>query len=312
MAHVTLGEAARQTGRSKSQISRAIRAGQLSAERSAETASFRIEQSELQRWLDATNIIRATVLAGVEENPATGAQHAALEAQVERFKEAADLLRSQLADALSERNEWREAFKQQRALPPPQPAGEPPQGWWRWLALTTLLAIVVTAAIVAATALAISFALAERPASFSDEPAVDRPIGFREAGAPDRSAAFRAHGRRGVATSNSGVLRRPFESAQYVSIKYTERLAEAGVEPSVGSVGDSYDNALAETINGLYKAEVIHRRGPWRNFEAVEFATLEWVDWFNNRRLLEPIGNIPPAEAEQRYYAMLEQAAMAA
>ena len=69
-------------------------------------------------------------------------------------------------------------------------------------------------------------------------------------------------------------------------------------EPSVGSVGDSYDNALAETINGLYKAEVIHRRGPWRSFEAVEYATLEWVDWFNNRRLLEPIGNIPPAEAE--------------
>ena len=100
--------------------------------------------------------------------------------------------------------------------------------------------------------------------------------------------------------------------SQYVSIKYTERLAEAGVEPSVGSVGDSYDNALAETINGLYKAEVIHRRGPWRSFEAVEFATLEWVDWFNNRRLLEPIGNIPPAEAEQRYYAMLEQPAMAA
>jgi len=99
---------------------------------------------------------------------------------------------------------------------------------------------------------------------------------------------------------------------QYVSIKYTERLAEAGVEPSVGSVGDSYDNALAETINGLYKAEVIHRRGPWRSFEAVEFATLEWVDWFNNRRLLEPIGNIPPAEAEERYYAMLEQPAMAA
>lgn len=108
------------------------------------------------------------------------------------------------------------------------------------------------------------------------------------------------------------MLRRPFEPAQYVSIKYTEHLAEAGIEPSVGSVGDSYDNALAETINGLYKAEVIHRRGPWRSFEAVEFATLEWVDWFNNRRLLEPIGNIPPAEAEQRYYAMLEQPAMAA
>ena len=100
--------------------------------------------------------------------------------------------------------------------------------------------------------------------------------------------------------------------SQYVSIKYTERLAEAGIEPSVGSVGDSYDNALAETINGLYKAEVIHRRGPWRSFEAVEFATLEWVDWFNHRRLLEPIGNIPPAEAEQRYYAMLQEPAMAA
>jgi putative transposase len=97
-----------------------------------------------------------------------------------------------------------------------------------------------------------------------------------------------------------------------ISIKYTERLAEAGIEPSVGRVGDSYDNALAETINGLYKAELIHRRGAWRSFEAVEFATLEWVDWFNNRRLLEPIGNIPPAEAEQRYCAMLEQPAIAA
>jgi threonine dehydrogenase-like Zn-dependent dehydrogenase len=90
------------------------------------------------------------------------------------------------------------------------------------------------------------------------------------------------------------------------------RLAEAGIEPSVGSVGDSYDNALAETINGPYKAEVIHRRGPWRSFDAVEFATLEWVDWFNNRRLLEPIGNIPPAEAEEHYYATLDQPAMAA
>ena len=99
---------------------------------------------------------------------------------------------------------------------------------------------------------------------------------------------------------------------QYVSIKYTERLAAAGIEPSVGSVGDSYDNALAETINGLYKTEVIRRRGPWRNLEAVEFATLEWVDWFNHRRLLEPIGNIPPAEAEARYYAQLEEPALAA
>jgi putative transposase len=99
---------------------------------------------------------------------------------------------------------------------------------------------------------------------------------------------------------------------QYVSIKYTERLIAAGIEPSVGSVGDSYDNALAETINGLYKTEVIRRRGPWRNLEAVEFATLEWVDWFNHRRLLEPIGNIPPAEAEARYYAQLEEPALAA
>jgi transposase InsO family protein len=100
--------------------------------------------------------------------------------------------------------------------------------------------------------------------------------------------------------------------SQYVSIKYTERLAEAGIEPSVGSVGDSYDNALAETVIGLFKTEVIHRRRPWRSFEAVEFATLEWVDWFNNRRLLETIGNIPPAEAEANFYATLEQLTKAA
>jgi len=100
--------------------------------------------------------------------------------------------------------------------------------------------------------------------------------------------------------------------SQYVSIKYTERLAEAGIEPSVGSAGDSYDNALAESINGLFKTEVIWRRGPWRSAEAVELATLEWVDWFNNRRLLSPIGNIPPAEAEEKYYAALKGHAMAA
>ena len=109
-----------------------------------------------------------------------------------------------------------------------------------------------------------------------------------------------------------GLVHHSDRGSQYVSIKYTERLAGAGIEPSVGSVGDSHDNALAETINGLYKAEVIHRRGPWRSFEAVDFATLEWVDWFNNRRLLEPIGNIPPAEAEKRYYAMTDQPAIAA
>jgi hypothetical protein len=101
-------------------------------------------------------------------------------------------------------------------------------------------------------------------------------------------------------------------TGDYVSIKYTERLAEVGIEPSVGSVGDSYDNALAETINGLYKTEVIRRRGSWRSLETVEFATLDWVDWFNNRRLFEPIGNIPPAEAEARYYQQIETLAMAA
>ena len=90
--------------------------------------------------------------------------------------------------------------------------------------------------------------------------------------------------------------------SQYVSIKYTERLVEAGIEPSVGSRGDSYDNALAETINGLYKAELIRRRGPWKTREAVELATLEWVSWFNHIRLLEPIGYIPPAEAEASYW----------
>jgi transposase InsO family protein len=117
------------------------------------------------------------------------------------------------------------------------------------------------------------------------------------------------HDRRPV---GGGLVHHSDRGVQYVSIKYTERLAEAGLVPSVGSVGDSYDNALAETINGLYKAEVIWRKGPWRSFEAVELATLEWVDWFNNRRLLEPIGNIPPAEAEERYYAMLDDTPMAA
>jgi transposase InsO family protein len=110
----------------------------------------------------------------------------------------------------------------------------------------------------------------------------------------------------------SGLVHHSDRGVQYVCIRYTERLAEAGIEPSVGSVGDSYDNALAETINGLYKAEVIHRRGPWRSFEAVEFATLEWVDWFNNRRLLEPIGHVPPAEAEELFYARMKEVPLAA
>ncbi len=93
--------------------------------------------------------------------------------------------------------------------------------------------------------------------------------------------------------------------SQYVSIRYTERLAEAGIEPSVGSRGDSYDNALAETINGLYKTELIHRRAPWKTRESVELATLEWVAWYNHHRLMEPLGYIPPAEAETNYYRQL-------
>jgi len=109
-----------------------------------------------------------------------------------------------------------------------------------------------------------------------------------------------------------GLIHHSDRGAQYVAIRYTERLTEAGVEPSVGSVGDSYDNALAGTINGLYKTEVIRRRGPWRTLEAVEFGTLEWVDWFNHRRLLEAIGNIPPAEAEARHHAQAENVAIAA
>jgi putative transposase len=110
----------------------------------------------------------------------------------------------------------------------------------------------------------------------------------------------------------AGLVHHSDRGGQYVSLRYTQRLAEAGIEPSVGSVGDSYDNALAETVIGLFKAEVIHRRGPWRSLEAVEYATLEWVDWFNHRRLLEPIGNVPPAEAEARYYEQTEALSLAA
>jgi len=103
-----------------------------------------------------------------------------------------------------------------------------------------------------------------------------------------------------------GLVHHSDRGVQYLSIRYTERLAEAGIEPSVGSIGDSYDNALAETINGLFKTEIIYPNGPWRNLEEVEFATLEWVDWFNNRRLLGPIGDIPPVEFEQMYYERSE------
>lgn len=111
--------------------------------------------------------------------------------------------------------------------------------------------------------------------------------------------------------TEGGLIHHSDRGVQYVSIRYTEHLAEAGIEPSVGSVGDSYDNALAETINGLYKAEVIHRRS-WKNREAVELATLDWVDWFNHKRLLGSIGNIPPAEAEAAYYRQQEGLAKAA
>jgi len=110
----------------------------------------------------------------------------------------------------------------------------------------------------------------------------------------------------------AGVVHHSDRGRQYLSIRYSERLAEVGIEPSVGSVGDSYDNALAETIIGLYKTEIIHRRGPWRHMDAVEYATLEWVDWFNHRRLLEPIGNVPPAELEASYYQSTSQLPMAA
>ena len=114
---------------------------------------------------------------------------------------------------------------------------------------------------------------------------------------PDRSVKLTHHSDRG---------------SQYASIRYTERLAEAGIEPSVGSVGDAYDNALAETINGLYKTEVIRRRSSWKTMKEVEMQTLKWVDWFNHRRLIEPIGNIPPAEAEENYHAMIDNTKMAA
>ena len=118
------------------------------------------------------------------------------------------------------------------------------------------------------------------------------------------------HERRPV--QGGGLVHHSDRGSQYLAIRHTERLAEAGIQPSVGSVGDSYDNALAETVIGLFKTEVIHPRGPWRTREGVEFATLEWVDWFNHRRLLEPIGNVPPAEAEARYYEQINDLAMVA
>jgi transposase InsO family protein len=111
---------------------------------------------------------------------------------------------------------------------------------------------------------------------------------------------------------DGGLIHHSDRGVQYLSIRYTERLTDVGIEASVGSVGDSYDNAMAETIIGLFKTEVIYARGPWRTMDAVEYATLEWVDWFNHRRLLEPIGHVPPAEFEQQYYRQQSGQAMAA
>jgi putative transposase len=112
--------------------------------------------------------------------------------------------------------------------------------------------------------------------------------------------------RRGNALT--GLVHHSDRGTQYLSMRYTNRLADAGIAPSVGSQGDAFDNALAESVIGLFKTEVIRRKGPWRSLEAVEFATLAWVDWFNMRRLLGPIGDVPPAEYEAQYYA---QAAVA-
>ena len=109
----------------------------------------------------------------------------------------------------------------------------------------------------------------------------------------------------------TGVIHHSDRGSQYLSIRYSDRLAEAGFTASVGSVGDSYDSALAETINGLYKAEVIHKNGPWRGLDDVERATLTWVDWFNNRRLLQPIGDVPPVEFEMMYHQQTESSKVA-
>ena len=113
-------------------------------------------------------------------------------------------------------------------------------------------------------------------------------------------------------SDTDGLIHHSDKGTQYLSIRYSERLGECGIQASVGSTGDSYDNALAESVIGLYKTELIRRRGPWRSIDAVEFATLEWIDWFNNRRLLEPIGDVPPVEFEQAYYRQQESVAMVA
>ena len=115
-----------------------------------------------------------------------------------------------------------------------------------------------------------------------------------------------------ITTSNLEPLRRPLESAQYLSIKYTERLVEAGIDPSVGSVGDSYDNALAESTIGLFKTEVIDFMGPWKSVGQVELETLKWVNWYNTKRLHSKIGYFTPQEAEEKFYEALNAAEKAA
>ena len=141
-----------------------------------------------------------------------------------------------------------------------------------------------------------------------------RIVGWRASSTPRTDLVLDAleqalHERR---PAKHGLIHHSDRGVQYLSIRYTERLAEVGIEPSVGSVGDSYDNALAETVIGLYKTEVIRKRGPWRNLEPVEFATLEWVHWFNHHRLLSSIGDRPPAEVETQYYEAAEESRHAA
>ena len=142
-----------------------------------------------------------------------------------------------------------------------------------------------------------------------------RIVGWRVSRSPTAGFVLDAleqaiHDRR--PSKKGGLVAHSDRGSQYLAIRYTERLVEEGIEPSVGSAGDSCDNALAETVIGLFKTEVIRPRGPWRSLEAVEFATLEWVNWFNNRRLLEPIGHIPPAEAEAAYYEQIDMQQQAA
>lgn len=135
------------------------------------------------------------------------------------------------------------------------------------------------------------------------------------AGSSHDHKVWRQLGREGVHVACCTVarlMRHSDRGSQYLSIRYTERIGEAGTAPSVGSVGDCHDNALAETVSGLFKTELIRRRGPWRSIQPVEFAPLEWMDWFNQRRILEPIGDIPPAEAEALFYAEPETSAVAA